>query len=229
VIETGEVVPEKNVNRSPVQPGYSIGHVKATAGTLGAVVVRSKKQYLLLSNSHVLAESGTAKKGDKILYPGRSDTGKDPKDVVGKLDRFKKFAKGGAYVNKVDCATARFNGTRKLKSGIKKLGIPKGTGKAALGMTITKTGRTSHTTTGRVIGLAARLRIQYTGVGKVGFRDQVLCTRYSKPGDSGSLVLDKKTKRAVGLHFAGGPKGSFFNPISEVLRALRIVLVKKSI
>jgi hypothetical protein len=80
-----------------------------------------------------------------------------------------------------------------------------------------------------VIGLAARLRIQYTGVGKVGFRDQVLCTRYSKPGDSGSLVLDKKTKRAVGLHFAGGPKGSFFNPISEVLRALRIVLVKKSI
>jgi hypothetical protein len=230
VIEVGRVIPEKLVTRNPIQPGYSIGHVNVTAGTFGALVTRGRA-YGALSNSHVLAAAGKGKNGDVVLYPGKADGGK-PADRVAKLARFRPFKAGGAYVNTVDAAVATFDKAvlKRVRSEIKNLGVPKGTiRKATLGMAITKTGRTTATTKGKVIGVAARLQINYPGVGLVGFRDQVLCTRYSKPGDSGSLVLEQKSKKALGLHFAGGPGGSFFNPIETVLRAMGAKLVTKSV
>ena len=63
----------------------------------------------------------------------------------------------------------------------------------------------------------------------VGFLDQVFCTRYSRPGDSGSLVLDQATGKAVGLHFAGANGGSVFSPIATVLSTLGVKLVTKSV
>lgn len=230
VIEVGVIRPEALVTRKPIQPGYSIGHVNVSAGTFGALVTKGKA-YAALSNSHVLAASGKGKKGDKILYPGKADGGHNPGDVVGTLTAFKKFKTGGAYVNTIDAAVAKFAKSRlkDVRSDIKNLGVPKGTTTAKLDMQITKTGRTTATTKGKVVGLAARLQINYPGVGLVGFRDQVFCTRYSKPGDSGSLVLEKKTKKAVGLHFAGGAKGSFFNPIGPVLKGTGARLVTKAV
>lgn len=230
VIEVGRVVPEKLVTRNPIQPGYSIGHINVTAGTFGGLVTRGRA-YGALSNSHVLAAAGKGKNGDAVLYPGKADGGK-PADRVAKLARFRKFTVGGAYVNTVDAAVATFDKAqlKKVRAEVKNLGVPKGTiKKATLGMAITKTGRTTATTKGKVIGVAARLQINYPGVGLVGFKNQVLCTRYSKPGDSGSLVLEQKSKKAVGLHFAGGPGGSFFNPIDTVLRAMGAKLVTKSV
>src|SRR5437868_624983 len=38
VVVLGKVVPEANITRSPVRPGFSIGHVDITAGTRGAAV-----------------------------------------------------------------------------------------------------------------------------------------------------------------------------------------------
>jgi len=228
VVETGPIKPQPLVTRKPLQPGYSVGHFKITAGTFGAVVTR-KKAYQILSNSHVLADSGRGKKGDAILYPGKADGGVKGKDTVGKLARFRKFKKTGETV---DCATASIDKKRlaDLRSDIKSLGVPKGTTAAKVGMNVTKTGRTTATTTGKVIATDATIKLNYgAGVGQVSFVKQVVCTRYSKPGDSGSLVLDKKTKKAVGLHFAGGPSGSFFNPIGLVLKSLGVKLVTKPI
>lgn len=228
VVETGPIKPQPLVTRKPLQPGYSVGHFKITAGTFGAVVTR-KKAYQILSNSHVLADSGRGKKGDAILYPGKADGGVKGKDTVGKLARFRKFKKTGETV---DCATAAVDKKRLaiLRSDIKNLGVPKGTRAAKVGMNVTKTGRTTATTTGKVIATDATIKLNYgAGVGDVSFVKQVVCTRYSQPGDSGSLVLDKKTKKAVGLHFAGGPSGSFFNPISLVLKSLGVKLVTKPI
>jgi len=226
VIEVGKIRPETLITRAPIQPGYSIGHMKVSAGTFGALVTRGKS-YAALSNSHVLAAAGKGKKGDVILYPGKVDRGRQPKDQVAKLAAFRRFETGGDYTNTIDAAVATFDRDRvkSLRSDIKGLGIPRGTTKAVLGMAVTKTGRTTATTKGQVLGLRARLQIEYEGVGLVGFKDQVFCTRYSKPGDSGSLVLDAKSKRAVGLHFAGGAKGSFFNPIDRVLKAMGSTLV----
>src|SRR5207302_4633823 len=94
VIVIGRLKPEVNALRNPVQPGNSIGHVKITAGTLGALVTKGQRVHLL-SNSHVLARSGLAKKGDDILYPGPEDGGKSPADLVAKLSGFKAFVTGG--------------------------------------------------------------------------------------------------------------------------------------
>ena len=69
--------------------------------------------------------------------------------------------------------------------------------------------------------------LPYPGVGKVGFIDQVKCTRYSKPGDSGAIIVDKKSRKIVGLHFAGSSDGSIFNPISEVVKAFKFRFAEK--
>lgn len=228
VVQTGRLKAQPLVTRKLLLPGYSIGHFKITAGTFGAVVKRGKA-YQILSNSHVLANSGLGKKGDAILYPGAADGGKKGKDTIGKLARFRKFKKTGETV---DCATASVDKKRlkDLRSGIKNLGVPKGTTTAKVAMKVTKTGRTTATTSGKVIATDATLKIDYgAGVGEVSFVQQVLCTNYTKPGDSGSLVLDKKTKKAVGLHFAGGSDASVFNPIGLVLKSLGAKLVTKPI
>ena len=59
-----------------------------------------------------------------------------------------------------------------------------------------------------------------------GFIDQVLCTRYTDGGDSGSLVLQEGTDRLVGLHFAGASGGSVFSPIRPILRRVRGRLIR---
>jgi len=230
VVVLGKIRPEVNVARNPVQPGNSIGHVNATAGTLGAIVTKGGA-FHILSNSHVLAISGTAKKGDDIVYPGIADHGELPADLVAQLVDFKKFVTGGDFVNRVDCAIAKPTEARlaNLVSEIKGLGVPTGTIKPERGMKVVKVGRTTGKTEGEVLDVHFRFVLGYDGVGEVGFLDQVLCTRYSAGGDSGSLVLDQATGRAVGLHFAGAEGGSVFNPIDEVLAALDVKLVTTAI
>jgi hypothetical protein len=227
----GMLRPEVNAIRSPFQPGNSVGHVKATAGTLGAVVTKGGA-FHILSNSHVLALGGKAKKGDAIVYPGRADGGALSKDLVAKLTGFKAFVPGGAFVNRVDCAIAKPTNVRlgDLIAEIKGWGLPRGIIKPARGMKVIKVGRTTGKTTGEIQDIHFRFTLDYEGeIGVVGFTDQVLCTRYTNDGDSGSLVIDKATGRAVGLHFAGAEGGSVFNPIDEVLKALGVKLVTKSI
>ena len=228
-------LPNPMVSRKPIQPGFSVGHVKVTAGTLGAIVTKGK-QFLILSNSHVLANSGLGKKGDGILYPGSIDKGKSPKDLIGKLEDFVQFKVGDDFLNRVDCAVAVPLPERlsELDAEIKGLFIPRGVTKAVRDMEIVKVGRTTGETVGRVRDVHFRFILTYDGVGKVGFLDQVFCTRYSNGGDSGSLVMDRKSRKAVGLHFAGfpdkkGEMGSVFNPIDQVLGALGVKLVTKKI
>jgi hypothetical protein len=227
----GRMRPEVNATRKHFQPGNSIGHVEATAGTLGAVVKKGDA-FHILSNSHVLALGGLARKGDSIVYPGIADGGAMSADLVAKLAGFKKFAMGAGYLNRVDCAIAKPTAERlgDLMTEIKGLGLPSGTIKPVRGMKVTKVGRTTGKTTGVIQDVHFRFTLDYEGdIGEVGFLDQVLCTRYTDDGDSGSLVLDKATGRAVGLHFAGANGGSVFNPIDEVLKALGVKLVTKSI
>lgn len=234
VVVLGRLRPELNVTRSPIQPGNSVGHYQDSGGTLGAIVVlvggkstsRAPSRQLLLSNSHVLAKSGTARVGDHVIYPGVADGGK-PSDRVGKLARFVKFDTTGQFVNTADCAIAAIDSSKSsdVDASIKGIGLPVGIAPVKRGMKVMKVGRTSGKTFGTVRDIHFRFVIDYPGVGKVGFVDQVLCTRYTKPGDSGSLVLDKKTRRAVGLHFAGASGGSVFNPIAQVLSGLKVRLV----
>lgn len=222
VKELGVLVPEIQHKKRPIESGYSIGHPKVTAGTLGAIVRKGRK-YHVLSNSHVLANSGKGKKGDPILYPGVADGGKLPADVVAVLTDFVPFDTSGNLVNHVDAALAAIDPELypHLKMAIYKAKSQHSTGVAKRGMKIAKSGRTTGKTRGEVIDVNFRFVLKYPGVGgKVGFIDQVLCTRYSDGGDSGSIVVDTATGKIVGLHFAGAKGGSVFNPIAKVKSAL---------
>ncbi|MEO3863136.1 hypothetical protein [Acrocarpospora sp. B8E8] len=225
VVELGEIVPQASVARI-VRPGHSISHILSSPGTLGAIVDLGGSKGLL-SNSHVLALSGRAHIGDAIIYPSRQDGGESPNDVVGKLLNFQRFAIGGEFVNTADCAVASLTPgfTGQLSPSILGVGIPTGTTKPTRGMEVVKLGRTTGLTKAIVRDVNFRFVMNYREVGLVGFRDQVLCTLYSSGGDSGSLVLESKTKKAVGLHFAGSTKGSIFSPIDVVLRELGVRLL----
>lgn len=71
----------------PAPGGVSIGHIYITAGTLGCLVQKNGKQYIL-SNNHVLANSNDADIGDSIVQPGPTDGGDYPEDWIAKLSEF---------------------------------------------------------------------------------------------------------------------------------------------
>jgi len=227
VVEIGAIKLDKGpfAERNPIQPGNSIGHSSCLAGTLGAIVKRGKT-LLLLSNSHVLAASGKARKGAPIIYPAKRDKGKFPDDIIAKLDKHIKFKTGGEYVNFADCAVAKLvKNNKTVIASIRTIGGPTGIVRPKRGMKIIKFGSTTGKTTGLIRDTHFRFALQYPGLGSVGFYNQVLCTRYSEAGDSGSLILDKKLKRAIGLHFASAKGGSVFCPIMPVLRELDVRLI----
>ncbi len=211
----------------PAKPGYSIGHYMITAGTLGCLVrdVCPPCQVRMLSNNHVFANSNGAKAGDPILQPGRYDGGKYPDDMIGKLARFVpiKFNDPNAY-NLVDAAVATPTDLRDVMASIVGVGIPKGTVEAVLGMDVVKSGRTTETTTGRVIGIDATVAVGY-GVGVGYFRNQIITTNMSAGGDSGSLLLSRSSSEATGLLFAGSSAVTIHNDIHNVMMSLGIEMV----
>ena len=215
--------------REPIQPGNSVGHYQATAGTLGAIVrpkMSGKKQRMILSNSHVLALCGRGKKGDRIIYPGKADEGKVPGDVIAHLHNHVKLQPGGDFINEVDCAVAMIDvhNSRPLLPSVRGCKAPKGTIVPKRGMKIRISGRTSGVSNGVIKDIHLRLAIPYPRLGQVGFKNLVFCTKYSRPGDSGSLVCDIAGGKAVGLHVAAWQGGSVFCPIQKVLHALGVEL-----
>ena len=222
VKEIGRLAPEIARKGKPLQSGFSVGHIRSTAGTLGAIVKRGGKLYLL-SNCHVLARSGNAMAGDRIVYPGPADGGKLPANAAATLSHFSPFDTTGMLVNRVDAALAEVDPSRlgEIELEIHKATAPLGTIRPRRGMRVAKAGRTTGKTAGEIIDVNFRFVLKYSGVaGKVGFIDQVLCTRYTDAGDSGSIVVDGESGKIVGLHFAGANGGSVFNPIQPVMSAL---------
>ena len=227
VQEIGRVVPQVNERLAPLQSGFSVGHVKITAGTLGAIVRKGKSLYLL-SNSHVLALSGKGKKGDNVIYPGPADADSGDKQIVATLADVAKFERTEDLVNHVDAALARIDKEweKKINLSIFRAKAPLKLTDPVRGMKVAKRGRTTGDTQGTVRDVNFSLVINYgSGVGKVGFIDQVLCSRYTEGGDSGSVVVDRGSGAIVGLHFAGSPEGSIFNPIKEVVKKLKFRFV----
>lgn len=79
--------PDPKKRHRPAPGGSSIGHKLITAGTLGCLVKKDGKVYIL-SNNHVLANSNDADVDDPLLQPGPSDGGKYPEDHIANLSDF---------------------------------------------------------------------------------------------------------------------------------------------
>ena len=231
VVEIGRVEPEVFTGRvRPAMPGCGVGHPRVTVGTFGCLVrKKGRKRVYILSNSHVLANQGVAKKGDPTLQPGKFDGGLVSKDVIGRLDDWVPFTfSATGYPNLVDAAISRVPKSV-VTDVIRIIGVPPSgvSRRVRRGMRVQKVGRTTDYTTGVVLDVHYRLALRYEkpggGKGRVGLKDQVLCTRYTQGGDSGSAVLNSR-KRIVGLHFAGSPSSSIFNRIGHVFGRLDLEL-----
>jgi hypothetical protein len=237
VIETGRFVvlqPPQRRRMRPVRPGCSIGcqpkigHLMAA--TFGAIVAKDGKHYVL-SNNHVLANENKLPIGSPIFQPGLRDKNAPGKDRIAKLSHFIRLNVHGS--NEVDCAIARlakktkWNAAvlprvNKLKSGIP---IP-----AAANMAVEKIGRATGYTTGKIEDVSVTVKVDY-GLGTLTFIDQILISGdgkkpFSGGGDSGSLVVDRKSKRPVGLLFGGGTgRFAVANHLSDVLKHLGVTII----
>ncbi|MDB5568164.1 MAG: hypothetical protein JWP84_4730 [Tardiphaga sp.] len=222
----GKVRPQVNKRRAPVLSGFSVGNSSDT-GTLGAIVKKGSK-FFLLSNSRVLARSGKGKIGDVIIYPGEADDG-GKTQAVAALSHIVPFKPGDDFLNLVDAALAEVDQdfVDKLDFSIRGAKSPLATIDPVRGMKIVTRGRTSGDTEGEVQDVHFSIVLPYPGVGQIGFLNQVKCSHYSKPGDSGSIIVDQKSKKIVGLHFAGSGSASIFNPIGEVIKALKFRFSQK--
>lgn len=238
VIETGRFVvlqPRRQKRMRPVQPGCSIGcqpkdgHLMAA--TLGAIVAKDGEHYVL-SNNHVLANENRLPLGSPIFQPGLRDKNAPGKDRIAKLSHFVRLKDHGS--NAVDCAIAvlakKITWNAALLPRVFKLksGIPI---HAATKMAVEKTGRETGYTTGKIEDVSVTIKVGGYSAGSLRFVDQILIRADGKKpfcggGDSGSLVVDRKSKRPVGLLF-GGAAGRFAvaNHVSDVLRHLGVTIV----
>jgi hypothetical protein len=242
------VPPQQNAQNFPTPLGVSGGNAKDTStsggttvccgGTLGALVSRGGKQYIL-SNNHVLAESDAGTVGDSIVQPSLIDNNCSITPTVASLSQFFNLENGTG--TKVDAAIAQVGtGTVDPLGTILQLGAnntnpptdgPPHAGSgvgATVGRAVAKSGRSTGLTCSTIFATGVATSVQYQkgcGTGSTfsePFTDEIDITNggFSAEGDSGSLVVTQDTADAVGLLFAGSDTDTVANPISDVFTAL---------
>jgi hypothetical protein len=126
--------------------------------------------------------------------------------------------------NLVDAAVARPLSDGDILDEILEIGAVSGTVEATPGMAVRKSGRTTELTTGEVISIDTTVTVGY-GAGRTAvFEEQIVSGAMSQPGDSGSLVVDAGSQRAVGLLFAGSDTTTIYSPIAFVEDLLNITI-----
>jgi hypothetical protein len=220
---------------------------KCCSGTLGALVVRNNKKYIL-SNNHILAKSdlgipGGPPTGDAITQPGLAETQcqQSGLNTVANLSEFYNLESGS--LPKIDAAIAQIidgsvdpNGNilllgSTMTNGVPDPGMPAsgaaGTGTTAtLAMNVAKSGRTSGLTCSSVIGINTTSTVDYfkncgdtVKAFTVTYSDlvEVQGGTFSSSGDSGSLIVQQETAEPVALLFAGNDTDTVGNAISDVM------------
>jgi hypothetical protein len=210
--------------------------VVCASGTLGALALVSGNNYAL-SNDHVLggplsATQNGATSTNPVAEPGPLDFLCETPPSIGN------FFAAPTLDSGVDAALAALNSGQMNATGqIYNIGIPSGVSSPEVGEQVAKQGRSSGLTCGTIQATDLPVSITYEVCGNkkktfpVGFSDQISITPedssypFTLAGDSGSLIVDAGTARAVGLEFAGGKnkktsKLSYANPIETVVQAL---------
>jgi hypothetical protein len=125
--------------------------------------------------------------------------------------------------NAVDVALARPLSPSLVEKNILNIGQPRGAGTATLGTQVVKSGRTTGFTSGKITQIDVTVQVEYPGVGTAVFSNQLAASGMSKPGDSGSAILDVNS-RIVGLLFAGSDTATMLTPIQSIMSALNVTI-----
>ncbi|MFI9584339.1 DNA/RNA non-specific endonuclease [Streptomyces sp. NPDC052236] len=203
--------PVRKRRLSPILPGASVGHVKASAGTIGCIVFdKNDGTPYILSNWHVL-HGARGELGENIVQPGRHDDNRVAQNRLGTLKRSHLGIAG-------DCAVATIE-DRHFSGEILELDVvPEELGEPELGDKVIKSGRTTGVTHGVVRRIETLARLDYggtVGVQTIGCFEIELDPanrpdngEISQGGDSGAVWMFKTAngrpgKVLAGLHFAG--------------------------
>ena len=224
VLAVGDVV----TFARPVRCGVSIGHRDVTAGTLGCLVRRGTEETPhILSNNHVLADVNRGAPGDPILEPGPADGGTEP---IAELTEFEPIVMGGEP-NRFDAAIARVLNPADVLPELKEIGsvvnppVP-----PLLYRSVRKHGRSTLHTVGVVLDVSADVWVRVLPQESAWFEDQLgvvgVQGPFSRPGDSGSLVVDALNHAPAGLLFAGGGDHTFVSPIQPVLERFDATIIE---
>ena len=217
ICEIGELVAHQwmhGTHQPPIRSGDAVGAstVPPLDGTLGCFVspVSAPDRVYLMSCSHVLASSGRAEFAD-VYQPGRNLDSGSPRVAGLGTSSFIMFGEG--YPNETDVAFAEVEPVISWQRRGRTTPAPTGV-RAASFRTDAKVrimGARSGEQAGRVIDPDADIWITLPdGLGRAGFRHQVLANYWSEEGDSGALVLDSGD-RAAGIHIAGGTSETGLN------------------
>ena len=168
-------------------------------GTLGAWVEHEGKAGFL-TNHHVVETTYRSPVGTDIVTVAGGVGG----PVLATVS-FSSTRPATSSERFIDAAVAVLHDPSSITSGDVTI---KGTGPhPSLGDTVRKYGATTGATTGRVVGLEARVRIKY-GFGNALLDSVILVSGeggpFSAPGDSGAVVRDA-ADRAVALHVGANP------------------------
>lgn len=160
---------------------------------------------------------------------GCCDDGDPRRDHFANLTRF--VALAAERPNTLDCAVAEILDPKSVRASflpkVGRLSHPEPIA-ATENMRVEKVGRTTGYTTGTVFDVSADVKIEY-GFGMLTFQDQILVRGSAAPfsghGDSGSVIVDRTTKRSTALLFAGSATHTVANPLEEVLAQLAVRVV----
>jgi hypothetical protein len=211
----------KDVNR-PLIIGCSCAHRRVGTGTLGCVVKRDGRVFLL-SNNHVFGRTNGAAVGDPIIQPSFDDHPDELLVVASYAERVDLVSSGN---NEVDAAIAELDPTiaadRTTLVGFNaSLRPPTG---GPLPKSVHKIGRSTDLKDGTVSASALIPISVSIGGRSFDFINQIEITSLGAPfsddGDSGSVVFaDDGT--LIGLLFSGnGSTTSYANPIEVVFAKL---------
>lgn len=206
----------------PIKGGVSTGNDNECAsGTIGCLLSLSSDgtHRYMLSNNHVFARENDASTGEKIDQPGRYDTHCGASGLIGRLSAFSPIS--FTDTNVIDAAVAVIEDSlSSAASGAMINGyVPSTTVVSpSVNLNVTKVGRTSGVTTGKITGINTVIRVSYSG-GTAIFKNQIYVHgTFIRAGDSGSLMMtNNSSHNPVGLDFAGGSNSSFANPIGPIL------------
>lgn len=142
--------------------------------------------------------------------------------------------KGNGVFNSGDCAIAKVATNNIASNSILKVGPPKSKGTAQPSMEVHKFGRSTEYSVGRVSSVDSDVTLEFS-TGSYNFRKQIIIQGvnnqvFAEDGDSGALVLERGSQKAVGLLFgvgidSAGTAHALANHIDDVLKALKVTLV----
>jgi hypothetical protein len=227
----------RDLRQRPVIAGISFSSERVTGGTLACFCQSTRageeNSKYALSTGHVMGSIFGGGPGDAVLQPAPGDVGMT-QDRIGTVHRIVPIQRGRQASNTVDAGIALLDPAIAIDNQVCTIGALAGLGTARSGLPVIKHGRSTGLTKGVVTETSCHVLVtlrhaDLTLVAR--FTDQIRIDTaeprtFSEGADSGSLIVDPATNRAIGLLFAGPDSGIFAyaNPIEAVFKSLDIAM-----